>query len=350
MPYDVPSIKIKELIDQKYPIIDVRTPGEFAEFHIPGAVNVPIFTNDERAEVGTLYTQKGAEYAKDRGIEIVSGKLPDLYRTIKNIDHDSNDTVVIHCWRGGMRSRTVVSVMQSLGIPCYQLEGGIRAFRKQITNDLHEFAESTPSFIVLEGLTGTRKTDILLQLQSEGYPVLDLEGMAGHRGSAFGAIGLQQSSQKMFECQLWQRLRTLKDASYMIIEGESKRIGNVGLPDFILERKQQGRRIHITYPFQKRIQSLCEDYHPDQHEQEIKEAIARVEKRINNEARNELNEAESEKDYTRVVAILLEYYYDPRYRHSHSQYDTSVKQIDMENFNEGINKVKQTIKQLAYVC
>lgn len=346
MEYQVPSITIEELIEQEDPIIDVRTPKEFAEFHIPGAVNVPIFTNEERAEVGTLYTQKGPDYAKDRGIDFVSGKLTQLYRTVKDVHRDHNGKVVVHCWRGGMRSRTVVSLMQSLGIPCIQLEGGIRSFRKRIMNDLDTFAEMAPDFIVLEGLTGTRKTDILLQLQQEGYPVLDLEGMAGHRGSAFGAIGLRQSSQKEFECKLWQRLRALKDAPYMMIEGESRRIGNVILPDFILERKQSGRRIHLTYPFQKRIQSLCEDYRPDQHEQEIKDAIARVEKRINSEARDELNEAAAEKDYHRVVSILLEYYYDPRYRHSHDQYDTSVMQVNMEDFNEGVSKVKQMIESL----
>lgn len=346
MEYQVPAITIEELIEQQYPMIDVRTPKEFAEFHIPSAVNVPIFSNEERAEVGTLYTQKGPESAKDRGVDIVSEKLPDLYRAIKNIHHDDNEQVVIHCWRGGMRSRTVVSLMQSLGVPCVQLKGGIRSFRKRIINDLEGFAESAPDFIVLEGLTGTRKTDILLQLQQEGYPVLDLEGMAGHRGSAFGAIGLTQSSQKAFDSKLWQRLRTLKDAPYLIIEGESRRIGNVNLPDFILERKQSGRRIHLTYPFQKRIESLCEDYHPDQHEQEIQEAIARVEKRISTVARKELDEAMANKDFRRVVAILLEYYYDPRYRHSHDQYDSTVMEINMESFNEGVSKVKQMIASL----
>src|SRR5699024_3606290 len=112
MQMDIPSVTIEDILEQTYTIIDVRTPAEYQEFHIPNAVNVPIFTNEERAEVGTIYTQQSQEKAKSRGIELVSSKLPDIYSLIKDLYEKHKQGIVIHCWRGGMRSRTVVSLMQ----------------------------------------------------------------------------------------------------------------------------------------------------------------------------------------------------------------------------------------------
>lgn len=347
MDFHVPGITIEELLETDAPVVDVRTPKEFAEFRIPRAVNFPIFSNEERQQVGTTYTQVNQDAAKELGLKLVADKLPHLFREIKKLHEQSAANVILHCWRGGMRSRTIASLMNSLGIPCVQLEGGIRSFRKLIVAELEEFAETAPPFIVLEGLTGTRKTDVLRQLEREGYPVLDLEGMAGHRGSAFGAIGLTQNSQKQFERYLWERLRALKDVPYLIIEAESKRIGNVILPEFVLARKQSGTRIHMTYPFQKRVKSIYEDYQPEQHEEEFRAAVHRVEKRIDTRVRKDLGLAMEERDYFRVIAILLEYYYDPRYRHSSDQYDTPTIQVNMEHFEEGVDKVKQVLERLC---
>ncbi|HEX7065588.1 MAG TPA: tRNA 2-selenouridine(34) synthase MnmH [Bacillales bacterium] len=347
MAFQVPSVTIEELLDSASPVVDVRTPKEFAEFRIPGAVNLPIFSNEERVQVGTTYTQEDPNSAKHLGLELVSGKLPELFQQIKALYEEKGERVIIHCWRGGMRSRTIVALMNSLGVPCCQLEGGIRSFRRLIVQELDVFAETAPRFIVIEGLTGTRKTDILEHLRQEGYPVLDLEGMAGHRGSAFGAIGLTQNSQKQFENLLWQRLHDLKNAPYILIEAESKRIGNVILPDFVLERKWSGARIHMSYPFQKRVKSLHEEYEPEKNEQEFRAAVARVEKRIDARIRKELDEAMEKRDYFQVISILLESYYDPRYRFSADQYDTPVVEIQMEHFQEGVDQVKRAIEELS---
>lgn len=347
MDHHVPSVTIEEVLSGHHPIIDVRTPNEFAEFHIPNAVNVPIFSNDERAEVGTAYTQESPDTAKQLGVDIVSRKLPGLYKMMKEIDEENDERIVVHCWRGGMRSRTIVSLMNALEIPCCQLEGGIRSFRRLVVRDLETFAQTAPDFIILEGFTGTRKTDILLNLQREGYPVLDLEGMAGHRGSAFGAIGLKQNSQKQFECNLWQRLHELKGAPYILIEAESKRIGDVILPDFILDRKRTGKRIHVTYPFHKRIETLCRTYEPHAHKKELRDAVSRIEKRIDTQAREDLHKALAREDYPRFAAILLEYYYDPRYRHSENLYNTTAVRVNMKHFHEGLQDIKQAIKQIS---
>lgn len=347
MEFHVPAVSIEEVLGGDYPVVDVRTPKEFAEFRIPGTINVPIFSDDERVRVGTTYKQVGQDAAKELGLRLVSTKLPILFEQIKELHEKSGKSVVIHCWRGGMRSRTVASLMNALGIPCCQLDGGIRSFRRLIVEELRDFAETLPSFIVLEGLTGTRKTDILESLEKDGYPTLDLEGMAGHRGSTFGAIGLTQNSQKQFESHLWQRLRVLKNEPYLIIEAESRRVGNVILPDFILKRKQEGTRIHVTYPFRKRVKSLYRDYEPKQHESEIKDAVSRIEKRIDARVREDLKQALEESDYFQVISMLLEYYYDPMYRHSANQYETPVIDVNMENFTDGVLQVKQAIATIS---
>lgn len=347
MSFQVPSLTIEQLLDSEHPIVDVRTPKEFDEFCIPGAVNVPLFSNEERIQVGTTYKQVSQDAAKSLGLRLVSAKLPELYERIYKLHKRTGTGVVVHCWRGGMRSRTVVSLLNSLGIPSLQLEGGIRSFRKLIVHQLEKYGKSLPPFVVLEGLTGTRKTDILRKLETEGYPVLDLEGMAGHRGSLFGAIGLTQNSQKQFESLLWQKLQTLKEAPYLLIEAESKRIGSAILPDFILEGKQKGTRIHLTYPFQKRVHCLIKEYRPDQHSQEINEAVALIEKRIHPKIKQDFVRAMEEQDYFRLISILLESYYDPRYRHASRQYDTKVIEVNMGDLQEGIEAVKNIIGSLG---
>jgi tRNA 2-selenouridine synthase len=330
-----------------HPVVDVRTPKEFEEFRIPGAINLPLFSNEERVKVGTTYTRQSKEAAKELGIHLISDKLPRIYRLFREIFEQDGKSIYVHCWRGGMRSLSIVSFMNSLGVPCAQVDGGIRSFRTRIVSDLERFSENAPSFIVLEGLTGTRKTDILEYLEKDGYPVINLEAMAGHRGSAFGAIGMSRNSQKQFECLLWQRLNALKDASSFIIEAESKRIGNILLPDFIMKGKQAGSRIRLNYPFQKRVKALHDEYQPQNHNDEVQRAILRIKKRLRPEVRNELEEVTASKNYFKLISILLEHYYDPMYRFSSKQYDTSVNEIIMETLEEGIEKVKHAINELS---
>lgn len=346
MSFQVPSVSIDQLLKLDNPIVDVRTPKEFDEFSIPGAINLPLFSNEERVQVGTTYKQVEHEAAKKLGLKLVSTKWTGIYEQIHSLYEETGTDVVVHCWRGGMRSRTVVSLLSSLGIPCIQLEGGIRSFRKFIVEQLETLSQSLPSFIVLEGLTGTRKTEILRSLKHEGYPVLDLEGLAGHRGSLFGAIGLTQNSQKQFESLLWKRLYELKEAPYIMIEAESKRIGNVILPDFILERKQSGIRIHLNYPFGRRVKDLISDYQPHQHVQEFENASSRILKRIDPKVKKDFVQALEEQDYFQLFSILLETYYDPRYRHASRQYDTKVIEISMEQVQEGISQVKKVVDSL----
>ncbi|MFC7393389.1 tRNA 2-selenouridine(34) synthase MnmH [Scopulibacillus cellulosilyticus] len=340
----VKKISISELLEKKEQtaLIDVRSPGEFKEFHIPGAVNVPLFSNDERAMIGTLYKQKGPHIAKAKGLEIVSPKLPKMYEKIKS-QADEKEHTVIYCWRGGMRSRSIASVMCLMGVYSFQLEGGIRSFRKRIVEELEHLSEVKKPFVVLEGLTGTRKTDILSALQEKGYPVLDLEGMAGHRGSIFGSVGLEPHSQKEFECLLWQRLIQLKDAPYYIIEAESKRIGRIVLPQFIVEGKEEGQRFHINYPFQKRVAAIYDAYNPEQHEEAVYEAFTYLKKYLQPAFAEEIEQAYNEKDYFRVISLFLEHYYDPKYSHKFKKYKTEAIPLVISSVNEGVEKIEQML-------
>jgi tRNA 2-selenouridine synthase len=343
----IKQVSIDEVIERlsNVTLIDVRTPAEFAQFHITGAINIPLFSNEERAEVGTLYKQQSPQVAIERGLELVSPKLPDLYRQIHRLKDREHD-IVIYCWRGGMRSRSLASFMTMMGIPCYQLAGGIRSYRQRITADLAHFAEQNKPFVVLEGLTGTRKTDILLQLQAEGYPVVDLEGLANHRGSIFGSIGKEEKSQKAFEKDLWERLRELGDASYYLIEGESKRLGRIMIPEFIMAGKEKGARLVTNYPFEKRVEAIFYEYDPTKNRQALYQAFEHLKKYLSPTTIEELDTAFLQEDDRKVIDILLKRYYDPKYTHSHETNVGEKHTISFESLDEGIVKVKQHLEIL----
>lgn len=226
---------------EAHTLVDVRSPKEYQETTIPGSINIPIFTNEERAEVGTLYKQKGKEFAKQRGLEIFSQKLPDFIAACKQI----KTPITVFCWRGGMRSKTAATVLDLMGVPINRLSGGIRSYRRWIV-DFLEKQTFKPELLVLNGYTGTGKTAILQRLFQNGHPVIDLEGMANHRGSIFGHIGLEPSNQKNFESALVQNILKYEGEPYVFIEGESRRIGKVSIPDLLYEKKEEGLQIFIN--------------------------------------------------------------------------------------------------------
>ncbi|RSL31667.1 tRNA 2-selenouridine(34) synthase MnmH [Salibacterium salarium] len=321
--------------------VDVRSPSEFEEYALPGAVNIPLFTDEQRADIGITYKNSGKDKAIQDGLKIVGPKLSEYYERMKEVEEQAEGKkIVVYCWRGGMRSGSFVSTMQMLGLDCEQLQGGIRSFRKEITSLFEEQIQSPKQYVVLAGGTGSAKTDILQDLQSEGYPVIDLEGLANHRGSAFGQIGLKRKSQKQFELDLWQRLMELKNSSYIIIEGESNRIGDVFLPEFIIKGKEKGSRIEIVLPIEQRLSIIMDTYDPWNHHEEIENAVHRIKKKLTADAREEIFHYLESKDYRNVVAALLYYYYDPRYDHAFQQYQQSPTMIESNSTLENYQKVK----------
>ncbi|MFG6495261.1 tRNA 2-selenouridine(34) synthase MnmH [Fictibacillus sp. UD] len=341
------TISINDLDLDKYLLFDVRSPKEYEEYHLPGAINLSIFTNEQRAEIGTLYKQESKEAAIERGLEVVGPKLPALFQKIKTEKKKNPDKkAVIYCARGGLRSKSIAQTMNMIGIQCLQLEGGIRSYRKQIESFFERFIKTPRKIIVLEGHTGTMKTKILEQLQSEGYPVINLEEMAGHKGSIFGRIGEQPSSQKKFESNLFERLKELETSQSLIIESESKRIGRVVVPDFLLEGKYSGTRIHVEIPFHLRVHFICNVYKPLLHKDEIVEAVNKLSKRIPLPVMEDLQHRLQNQNYEKVVSLLLENYYDPKYEFAEQKYESECVKLYGDSFEEIYIKVKEQIKRL----
>lgn len=337
---DIALEQCLSLRDKKATLVDVRSPGEFKEFTIPGSINIPLFSDEERAEIGTIYKQVSVEAAKERGLQIASAKLPALYKQFKQLD----GPVVIYCWRGGMRSRTMATVMSLMGLKPHRLSGGIRSYRRWVQETLEQHELTVPC-IVLSGHTGTGKTDMLRRLHSEGYPVLDLEGLAGHRGSVFGHIGQAPNNQKMFDALLLDRLIQLQsdNAAYVLLEAESRRLGKIVLPEFLMRAKQRGTVLDVHLPVQERVRNIVAAYEPSKHPEAIREAFARIQRRMHTPGAHAVADALRLENYGEAAALMLEHYYDSRYDHASEQYDGSIHAIEAANVGEALQLIKRQL-------
>ncbi|WP_161568290.1 tRNA 2-selenouridine(34) synthase MnmH [Anaerobacillus alkaliphilus] len=349
--FQIPKVDVLSWDPNKYVTVDVRSPGEYQEFSMPSSINLPIFDNDERSKVGTVYKQMGKEEAIRLGLDFFSKKIQGIFDLILNLRSSySTKRIVIVCARGGMRSNSVVSTLNMLGIDCLQLDGGIRAYRENITTRLQTHAERLKFYYVLSGNTGTKKTDVLRRLKLEGYPVIDLEDLASHRGSAFGGIGLKSRSQKEFELLLVGELDRYYHSPYLLIESESKRIGNIVVPDFIMAGKRKGVRIELEYPFMERVQHLLETYQPNNNQNRIIEAFLIIKKRMQKHVGNEIHDLLLKRDYEKAFVMLLTHYYDPRYDHSMRQEHQEIVHVNFTDIYDAVAKVKQVIADKQIDC
>ena len=335
---DITIEKLFELREKKdFSLVDVRSPSEFEEHSIPGSINIPLFTDEERAEVGTLYKQVSVEAAKKRGLEIVSAKLPGFIQSFQELSRD----VVVYCWRGGMRSKTAATLIDLMGVHSYRLHGGFKTYRQWVIHEL-ETMDLKANAMVLNGYTGSNKTVILQRLRNEGLPVLDLEEMAKHRGSIFGQIGLVPNNQKTFDSILVGEIAKLPSSPYFLMEGESKRIGKVLLPDFLLEKKETGLQLFIHMPLKERVKHILEDYNPWDHHEECLEAFQIIKRRIHTPAAAKIEEDLQAGNYSDAVEYLLTYYYDPLYERTATQYEQAeTMDIYVENTEDAIAKVRE---------
>jgi tRNA 2-selenouridine synthase len=332
------DITVEELLElqRKEPItvVDVRSPAEFAEFAVPGAVNIPLFGDEERRDIGILYKQVSIHAAKERGLEIVSAKLPAFIREFERLPGRK----AVYCWRGGMRSKTTATVLALMGMRVYRLIGGVRAYRKWVHETLEGF-DFRPECVVINGFTGTGKTEILRELARRGFPVLDLEGMAGHRGSIFGQIGLEPNNQKTFESLLVHELIRYQDEPYVLMEAESQRIGKAVVPEFLMAAKERGTQLFLDMPKEARVQHILRDYEPEKHREECLKAYERIKKRIHTPVAAQIEQHLLLGRYADAVALLLDYYYDPRYSHAGRQYEREPVRCAVSSIGEAVDAV-----------
>ncbi len=257
-PAVLPFADILPELDSFDTIIDARSEGEFALDHIPGAINCPVLNNEERIRVGTLYKQVGAFEAKKVGAPIVAANIA---RHIEQLfaDKPREWKPLVYCWRGGNRSGSMAHILAKIGWPVVQLEGGYKAYRAQVSTAL----ENPPQvdFRVICGTTGSGKSRLLETLERVGAQVLDLERLAAHRGSVLGHLPHEpQPTQKMFESQIWDKLRHFDPNQPVFVESESKKVGNLRVPDAVMARMRASPCIAVALSRPNRVRLLMEDY------------------------------------------------------------------------------------------
>jgi len=296
--------KIEDFLKEanSIPVIDVRTPAEFEQGHIPGAYNIPLFTNEERAVVGTIYKKESKENAIMEGLKIVGPKMYDYVKKAKEIA--VNDQVLVHCWRGGMRSASMAWLFNTAGLKADTLEGGYKSYRTYIRQSFLR----KQNIVILGGMTGSNKTDILKEMYKLGEQFVDLEGIAHHRGSAFGQIGLEpQPTNEQFENNLAQDWLALDQSRVVWMEDESKALGAVRIVDELFFRIRKSPLVVIEKSRELRIKHSVDDYaHLDI--EELKGALLRIKKRLGGNNVKMALEALDNKDFAKVAELSLIYY------------------------------------------
>lgn len=322
-----------------YILVDVRTVGEYEEATINGAVNIPLFTDEERALVGTIYTRKSTDEAKKIGVDIVSKKLPEIYAKIHELEKEYKD-VVIFCARGGMRSASITELLCALGMRVKRISGGYKGYRAFINETLPKLNEEV-TYVVLHGNTGVGKTEILKALKVDGYNVLDLEGCANHRGSILGSVGLGSClTQKQFESNIYEELKSAKGKKYVFVEAESRRIGRVLIPDYIHQRMKDGIHVFVDAPLDFRSNLIINEYtKAEECNAEICEALRGLTKYIGEKNIEEYCKRVEAGDYGDVVKELMVKYYDPMYMHSSDKYDYALS-LMINSVEEGSEALK----------
>jgi tRNA 2-selenouridine synthase len=285
------------------PIIDVRSPGEFDKAHIPGAINIPLFNNDERAKVGTKYKNASKDAAVLLGLEFVGPKLATFVKKAKKIAPERE--VLVHCWRGGMRSGSFAWLLQTAGFQANILEGGYKGYRNLVL----DFFATPLNLIVLGGKTGSAKTETLHELERLGQQIIDLEGIAHHKGSAFGAIGQpDQPSSEYFENLLYNHFQKLDLSIPIWIEDESKNVGTCNIPEALWVQMRASKVLFLDIEVPARVPFLVEKYAQEGFDAELQASLDRIQKRLGGLQYKEATDALIAKNYAEVARITLEYY------------------------------------------
>lgn len=311
-----PAISSADSLDEFDAIIDTRSPAEFAEDHLPGAISCPVLDDAQRAAVGTLYKQDSPFAARRVGAALVSENIA---RHLRNVfaDKQKNWRPLVYCWRGGQRSGAMTIVLRQVGWDARQLEGGYKAYRRRVVAELAALPLQL-DFTVIGGPTGSAKSRVLQALAARGEQILDLEELASHKGSVLGMLpGLAQPSQKAFESALWLALNRLDPARPVFVEAESRKIGRLQVPERLIERMRAARCIAIDAPLAARVEFLLGDY--DYMLRDPAHLIGRLDALRplrGNEPVDDWIELVRAARWAELVETLLACHYDPLYRRS----------------------------------
>jgi tRNA 2-selenouridine synthase len=317
-------------LSKQHPVLDVRSPSEFKHAHIPGAYNLPLFSDEERKIVGTAYKQQNREIAIKTGLDFFGIKMRKMLEEVETLH---SQTFLVHCWRGGMRSAGISWLLDLYGFKVFNLSGGYKSFRRYA---LAIFSASPP-FKMLGGFTGSGKTAILKELEKQGESIIDLEELAVHKGSAFGDISsIPQPSQEMFENRLAMKLREKIGEDSIWLEDESQRIGTLNIPQPVWNRMTQSPVYFLNIPFEERLDRILVEYGKADKEY-LQNAVLRIQKRLGGlEAKTAIRLIME--DNLRESFLLLLKYYDKWYgkslenreRAGHSVFKLECRKADIQ--------------------
>jgi tRNA 2-selenouridine synthase len=326
---------------EKYIIVDVRAPLEYLHDHIPNACNIPLLNDKEREIVGILYKREGPFQAKLKALHLIHNRLPAILEEIINLTKSKNSELLLYCARGGARSEVTQTLLGLLHVRSLRICGGYKAFRKIIFNFFEE--AFLPQCITLFGPTGCGKTKILQNLYNQNYNTLDLENCAAHKGSIFGYIGESEFdyvTQKKFETSIWYSLYSQKFPKFIFIEGESKKIGKVVIPKRLFYNMYSGVKIYLEMPLKQRVDFIIDVYKPQKHRKEIINAFKSIEKYIGVEKSTLLLKLLIENRYDEFVELLINYYYDPLYKHSFPKiFDYKITYNSLEEAEDKLKSI-----------
>jgi tRNA 2-selenouridine synthase len=289
-------------LSENIPVIDVRSPSEYTHGHIPGALNIPLFDDRERAGVGIKYKNEGRLAAIKEGLKYAGPLL--TAKLEMALKASENNKLLVHCWRGGMRSEAMAWLFSLAGIETKVLEGGYKAYRNHVLEVLGEKRK----MIVLGGMTGSSKTHILRYLEDTGQQIIDLEGLANHKGSAFGSLGqLPQPTTEHFSNLLFEKWNKMDNNKFFWVEDESRNIGTVFMPGTFYQNMQDTPAIILMMDAKTRLPRLSEEYsaYPSD---SLKSSVMKISKRLGGDNTRDAIESIEAGNFTRAIEIALGYY------------------------------------------
>ncbi len=326
-------------------IVDVRSPAEFADDHIPGAINLPALSNAERAEVGTMYKQVSPFLARKLGASLVLNNIAAHVRDALK-DNDGSWRPLVYCWRGGQRSGVFTTILKEIGWRAEVVDGGYQSYRRLVNTDLYE-APLSHQIVLLDGYTGTAKTALLPHLEYQGVQTIDLEGLAGHRGSLLGEMPDGQPSQRMFETRLAQAITSLDPAKPTIVEAESSKIGRINLPPSLWAKMITAPRITLSASKEVRTKYLTKTYDDVLRDPAtVRERLKPLRRVRGHGVVDHWQALQDAGDYAGLARALITDHYDAAYEKSRNTKEAeTLAQIDLDRLDAaGLSQAAVAVK------